>query len=936
MAVRRLTVKERILLHLFDYNRFVEEYEVPEAATQSGLAEGVGIRVHHVSQYVKPLIEEELVEGDTRHIQGGSRRRKVYFLTPAGQHRVASLRAAVLDQEVPFRRASGEQVSFPLTRIYQQERRGTRLIELLRELDSSGYVGERPSTTATGVVDLSQEAPPIERFHGRKDELKAVLQVVGQIPALVVSGMAGIGKTTLGSQVCKELRGRRSLLWRRVRPWDTSRSLGLHVAAFLGQTGRPGLGRYLTAAGAKELTRVEEILSVDFQGVKSLLIFDDVHTASEDANLFLELLYGVMKSQKGNSVLLLSRTLPGFYSRRDVDVDATVLEIPLTPLDSESARAILGDAGVSEARSDRLIELSGGSPLFLKILARSRTPLGAQESWDALDSYIAEEIEPSLEREEVACLHVASLYELPVPPEGLLLESRGGLGTVVDLQRRGLLERAEGGRVLLHDSLRDYFRRGLPGERRENLVQKVVSWLTKEAEKAEGERRRDAAIALLENAVQIEVEPRRRVLSLELLGETRRSAADFLGALDTFRTALRVVTEDADKARLHRRIATCLFLVRKLEETEEEIDRGMQLLSTDPSLDLAWLLTIRANVAFVKADFRAARLDLDAVMSWNAELPEDSALALWVARLNGVIRSWYPRPREFGKLRNEWRRVFELTRASTDRPSDLYFPLLWLALGTIESGETDEGIEQLQRTVDLGEAAGRVDLHPLALLVQGWCLLEYRGDNEAAEASLERSLAMFRESPSASWRIPWCYRHFTDLYWRQGRLEEARESLEHFLKTAPLARSARIENLALMARLCVEGGDVDTAKAYLQEATDLRSRDASSESAYFLEWAEAAVKAHQGEPEKADSHFLRALSLEIPPPVGPGNMVEMLASTRNPGELLLDFGRFLIAEGRLERAEEVLGQARDEFGRLNRKPRQSETEELLGSIRSDA
>ena len=934
LAIRDLTVKERILLHLFDFNRHADEYEAPLEVTQSGIAKAVGIRVTHVTQYVKPLTLWELVEDDLRHIQRQARRRKAYFLTPAGRQRVASLRRTLLEQEAPFRRASGEVREESLSRIYQQERRGTRLLELLQELRSSGYISEAAEAPTPGVVDLSQEAPEVEQFYGRGEELERVLHSVGRTPLTVVTGIAGIGKSTLGSKVCEELRGQRALLWRRVRPWDTPLSLALRLADLLKQSGRPALYGYLRSSGIEELARAEEILRADLASTQSLLVFDDVHTASPEVESFLSLLFDVLRNAEASGVLMLSRTVPRFYSRRDVEVEEPVVEIPLGPLDAESGQALLAESGIPEDQVDRLLKLSGGNPLFLKILTRTITTPERIGSWDALESYIAEEIEPVLTEDERNSLQVAALYEVPVRPEGLLLEQGGGLGTIVGLRKKGLLDAAGDGRVVLHDALRDFFRRGLPLERRKALVGKVTPWLQQEAEAAlSGEGPQDA-ISYLENAILIEVEPRRRIMSLELLGDARHAVADFLGAVESFRSALRDVGEDGTKARLHRKIATCLFLLRKLEETDVEIERGLQLLPSDRNLEYAWLLTIRANVAFVQADFREASRDLASVTSLMPELPEDLKLEYWVTRLEALVRSWYPTRREMREFRDEWTRLFELAKAISDSPSDLYFPLLWLALSNVEIGETDEGMEQLRRTVELGEAAGRVDLHPLALLCQGWCLLEFRGDYEAAEASLERSLALFRESPSAAWRIPWCYRHFTDLYWRQGRLEEARESLAHFLKITPLPTGGRIENLSLMARLFVEGGDVDTAKTYLQEATDLESRNPSPESTYFLEWAKAAVDAQQGEPEKAESHFERALSLEIPPSTGPGNIVERLACSRNPGELLLDFGRFLFAEGRLEKAAEVLTQARDDFRRLNRKPREFETQELLEGIRS--
>src|SRR3972149_8201844 len=85
LSVRELTVKERVLLHLFDYTKFEDAYDVPPEVTQAGIARAVGIRVHHVTQYVKPLLAEEFLIERTGHVQRHARRRKTYFLTPKGR-----------------------------------------------------------------------------------------------------------------------------------------------------------------------------------------------------------------------------------------------------------------------------------------------------------------------------------------------------------------------------------------------------------------------------------------------------------------------------------------------------------------------------------------------------------------------------------------------------------------------------------------------------------------------------------------------------------------------------------------------------------------------------------------------------------------------------------------------------------------------------------
>ena len=69
-ALKVPTVKEQIQLHLFDFNRFQDEYETPLEVTQEGIARAVGINVHHVTQYVRPLLSEEMLQERTPHSRG--------------------------------------------------------------------------------------------------------------------------------------------------------------------------------------------------------------------------------------------------------------------------------------------------------------------------------------------------------------------------------------------------------------------------------------------------------------------------------------------------------------------------------------------------------------------------------------------------------------------------------------------------------------------------------------------------------------------------------------------------------------------------------------------------------------------------------------------------------------------------------------------------
>ena len=60
MGVEQLKVEDRILLHLYNYIRFADDYEVPSAMSQKGIGEAVWIAWSNVPRAMKRLREQDL------------------------------------------------------------------------------------------------------------------------------------------------------------------------------------------------------------------------------------------------------------------------------------------------------------------------------------------------------------------------------------------------------------------------------------------------------------------------------------------------------------------------------------------------------------------------------------------------------------------------------------------------------------------------------------------------------------------------------------------------------------------------------------------------------------------------------------------------------------------------------------------------------------
>src|SRR5438552_19043206 len=88
----RLTVKEKILLHLAYFSKHHNAHRAPREVSQKGIAEAVGISQKHLSQYIRPMIKEGLVLERSSYILEGRQRQKVYFLTELGRREAEWMR----------------------------------------------------------------------------------------------------------------------------------------------------------------------------------------------------------------------------------------------------------------------------------------------------------------------------------------------------------------------------------------------------------------------------------------------------------------------------------------------------------------------------------------------------------------------------------------------------------------------------------------------------------------------------------------------------------------------------------------------------------------------------------------------------------------------------------------------------------------------------
>jgi tetratricopeptide (TPR) repeat protein len=87
-----ITVGERIVLHLVQYQKLIDNYDVPIDISQDGIAASLRISRAHAAIELKKLRGTGEVVEKLAHIKRGKTKRKVYFLSATGEQKAARIK----------------------------------------------------------------------------------------------------------------------------------------------------------------------------------------------------------------------------------------------------------------------------------------------------------------------------------------------------------------------------------------------------------------------------------------------------------------------------------------------------------------------------------------------------------------------------------------------------------------------------------------------------------------------------------------------------------------------------------------------------------------------------------------------------------------------------------------------------------------------------
>src|SRR6266704_907477 len=365
---RFYSTPNRILTHLSA--TAAHEPVTLSVLTQEGIAASTHSGRTTATKWLARLEASALVVGERAHVPGHRVRKTVYRLSHEGWVEAMKLRARlktdIVEVVAPALDPTPMRVS-DIPEIFPAYVNLTAAVSLIRrgrldftKLQGIGSGGVAPILWGDTLRRLG-------RVFGRSEESRALDAWAASPSAeLVVTGIAGIGKSTLVASWLVRQRPRPYIYWFEIHDGTTRPILLEDLAAFLARLGRRGLKNLLAEHRAADPQVITRVLSHDLREVPILVVLDNYQRATPDVARFiagplLELVHAA-----STKVLLISRTRPASLMRRKVAKDSRAAVLHVHGLDLEASLSLLraqGSAG-DDVALQRAATSARGHPIL--------------------------------------------------------------------------------------------------------------------------------------------------------------------------------------------------------------------------------------------------------------------------------------------------------------------------------------------------------------------------------------------------------------------------------------------------------------------------------------------------------------------------------------------------------------------------------------------
>lgn len=456
MVFPALTVQDRIVLHLMDYQNFSDKYEVPAQVTQRGIGEAIEIAWSNVPRAMKKLVSDGIVEEKSARIKGDKRKKKAYFLTHKGYSSALALKQEMGTR--PILVVDGDTQREILTSDLAKET-GLSLsfLSFVMKIATDGKFdvarARAVGSTPAGIVEAIEGAPAIRGFVGRDGDLSALNSIITAHLVAVVWGVAGVGKTTLAMKSIEPMKGKRSVFYVRLRTWTNLVGVLMPLARFLGKMRRTRLLTYISTTTQHAVGDLPSVLREDFDQIDAVLYFDDLQDAPQEIQQFVRLLVEVKPEYPNLAIVLISRPLPHIIDRREVAVTKRVVEVKLEGLDKASARLIVRPEIIASPEEfEEVYKRTGGVPLLLELAQPTTRPAYTSDAAAFVQNEIVKRLTPGA----LDLVSLSSVFRTTVKRDALFALPSAKPDHLEELVRFDLLRERPDGRYDIHDVVREF------------------------------------------------------------------------------------------------------------------------------------------------------------------------------------------------------------------------------------------------------------------------------------------------------------------------------------------------------------------------------------------------------------------------------------------------------------------------------------------------
>ncbi len=349
----KLTSKDKVLLHLKGYWQHRQDKEFPVALTQKGISEMTGVRLSHVPRTIKRMFSRDLVNEVKAHVQGESRRYKVYFLTEKGMLEANHVLDRLKGQKVFVDGVEGS-----VGELLEAEEDAYKLRLLMR------LAGEDISSLKKRPVVVGP-VPEVSDFVNREDERAHLGRMLSDSTSkiMVIYGSQGYGTSALAAKFTGEVTSKWSVCWVEVKnSLDEMTAVMTEALEHLDPE---------TAEHSIKVDNPEKLVST-LNGKKVILVCDGYFDVSDEVVEFFNGLVSAIRNTEDFKILVTARedtpSYNRFYTILDIH-DGVVGEVHIRGLDQEHCKTILGTSDIEPDALKRLFLFTRGCPTTLKLLA---------------------------------------------------------------------------------------------------------------------------------------------------------------------------------------------------------------------------------------------------------------------------------------------------------------------------------------------------------------------------------------------------------------------------------------------------------------------------------------------------------------------------------------------------------------------------------------